>query len=66
LPEHVNSNDVGRRMKQSGYILSYQSDYLLKKNWIQISLMGECSRDDIAPLIDLLDDYVFAETPRHR
>lgn len=57
LPRHINSNRVGRRMKELGYILSYQSDYLLKNNWIQVSLMGECSPENIAPLIDLLGDY---------
>ena len=57
LPKHINSTSVGRRMKKLGYILSYQSDYLLKNNWIQISLMGECSQDKIEPLIDLLGDY---------
>jgi aspartate aminotransferase-like enzyme len=66
LPDHINSNNVGQRMKELGYILSYQSDYLLKNNWIQISLMGECSQDNLAPLIDLLGDYVFSKASRYR
>ncbi len=61
LPKHIDSNTIGRRMKELGYILSYQSNYLLRNNWIQISLMGECSQDNVAPLLDLLGDCAFSK-----
>jgi aspartate aminotransferase-like enzyme len=61
LPKHVASDNIGRRMKELGYILSYQSDYLQRNNWIQISLMGECSQENIEPLVDLLGDCIHAK-----
>ncbi len=32
---------LARRMERSGYRLAYQSNYLTKRNWVQLCLMGE-------------------------
>ncbi|MGH7902313.1 MAG: aminotransferase class V-fold PLP-dependent enzyme, partial [Thermodesulfobacteriota bacterium] len=55
LPGWISSLNLGKRLEQEGYLLSYRSEYLLKRNWIQISLMGECSQDIFHPLLDLLE-----------
>lgn len=55
LPETLSSASVGRELEEAGYFLSYNSRYLLERNWLQICLMGECSREQIAPLVDLLE-----------
>lgn len=55
LPNWISSLNLGKRFEQEGYLLSYRSEYLLKRNWIQISLMGECSQDIFHPLLDLLE-----------
>ena len=59
LPREVSARMVGDKLHQVGYLLSYASEYLLRRNWIQISLMGECSRDAIQPLIDKLVKLCF-------
>lgn len=41
LPRHLSSEAVGKRLENEGYLLSYRSSYLLKRNWLQICLMGE-------------------------
>ncbi len=51
LPKHINSRVAARQMQKAGYLLSYGSEYLLKRNWIQICLMGEYSRDDLMGLL---------------
>jgi len=56
LPETLSSANVGRELEEAGYFLSYNSRYLLERNWLQICLMGECSREEIAPLVDLLEE----------
>ncbi len=43
VPDRLNSENIGRKMANKGYLLSYRSEYLLKRNWIQICLMGETS-----------------------
>ena len=58
LPLAVNSAALGKLLDDAGYLLSYNSDYLLTRNWIQICLMGEFSRDRIAPLVSLLSDVL--------
>jgi aspartate aminotransferase-like enzyme/GNAT superfamily N-acetyltransferase len=40
LPDTMSSGEMGRRMEEAGYLLSYNSNYLLRHNWIQICLMG--------------------------
>jgi aspartate aminotransferase-like enzyme len=32
---------LARRMERSGYQIAHQSDYLVKRNWVQLCLMGE-------------------------
>jgi aspartate aminotransferase-like enzyme len=54
LPPQVNSKGIGLRLKKAGYLLSYNSEYLLKRNWIQICLMGEWSPDNLTTLPTLL------------
>jgi aspartate aminotransferase-like enzyme len=54
VPPSVRSARVGDELQESGYLLSYRSEYLLARNWIQICLMGERDRETLAPLIELL------------
>jgi aspartate aminotransferase-like enzyme len=57
LPEWLSSEDLGRQLEEEGYMLSYRSEYLLKRNWIQICLMGECSREMISSLLNVLEGF---------
>jgi aspartate aminotransferase-like enzyme len=57
LPQTINSERLGHQLERVGYLLSYKSNYLLKRNWIQICLMGECSQEKMAPLMDLLKEF---------
>ena len=56
LPSEVSSRSVGWLLQQEGYLLSYKSEYLLKRNWIQICLMGEWSRENLMTLPNVLAD----------
>ncbi|MBM7840017.1 aspartate aminotransferase-like enzyme/GNAT superfamily N-acetyltransferase [Alkalihalobacillus xiaoxiensis] len=40
LPERVNSKKLGDALKLKSIFISYESSYLLSRNWIQIALMG--------------------------
>jgi len=50
LPRDVCSQAIGRQLRSAGYLLSYNSSYLLQRNWIQICLMGEWSRQTLEGL----------------
>jgi aspartate aminotransferase-like enzyme len=54
LAPEISSKSVGWQLQKAGYLLSYKSDYLLRRNWIQICLMGEWTRDHLAALPELL------------
>ncbi|MDE0583142.1 GNAT family N-acetyltransferase [Planococcus sp. A6] len=41
LPSKIDARAVGDALKAKGIEISYESDYLLKRNWIQIALMGD-------------------------
>jgi aspartate aminotransferase-like enzyme len=55
LQQPFDSKSLGQRLEQSGYLLSFGSEYLLQRNWMQICLMGEYSRET---LMDLLKELV--------
>ncbi len=58
LPRRLSSLEVGQRMSDEGFLLSYQSRYLVERNWVQICLMSEHSPEVLQPLIDLLASVV--------
>ncbi len=41
INEQLKSRNVGNLLKQSNILVNFESNYLINKNWIQISLMGE-------------------------
>jgi len=55
LPPELNSLKIGEAMQEAGYLLSYNSGYLRRKNWIQICLMGECPREKVVPVANALN-----------
>jgi aspartate aminotransferase-like enzyme len=55
LPEALDSVTIGNWMKESGFLLSYNSQYLRAKNWIQICLMGEIAREKVLALANALE-----------
>ena len=59
LPEDLSSANVGALMQESGYLLSYNSEYLRRKNWLQICLMGECRKDKVVSLLNALQRVCF-------
>jgi aspartate aminotransferase-like enzyme len=56
LPSDVSSPSLGSQLRAAGYLLSYNSAYLLQRNWIQICLMGEWSRKNLEALPELVAD----------
>ena len=51
LPEGLHSVEIGAQLEDEGFFISYKSSYLLRKNWIQICLMGEFSEETLKPLL---------------
>lgn len=54
LPQAMNSVVIGDLIRDSGYLVSCQSEYLKQRNWIQICLMGECGREKLVSLVNAL------------
>jgi aspartate aminotransferase-like enzyme len=54
LPPEMNSLKIGEAMQETGYLLSCNSGYLRRKNWIQICLMGEGLHEKIVPVANAL------------
>lgn len=59
LPQGLDSVKTGNLMQESGYLLSYNSEYLRRKNWLQICLMGECAQDKLLSLLNALNRVCF-------
>lgn len=51
LPPGTSSEAVGRSLEARGMLISYNSEYLLRRNWIQICLMADQDRDKVDRLL---------------
>ena len=51
IPPPATSRNLGWQFHNAGFLLSYQSNYLLARNWLQICLMGEFDDSDIDDLL---------------
>lgn len=58
LPPHLSSQRLARRMERSGYQLASRSEYLVRRNWLQICLMGEWAPAAMDILSDVLAAHV--------
>lgn len=56
LAEGESSVALGEALRARGFALNYRSGYLQRRNWIQIALMGECSREKVLRLLAALDE----------
>lgn len=56
IPDWVSSKEVGDRAYENGYLLSYMSGYLLKRNWVQICLMGDLPQANLEPVLNLIGE----------
>jgi aspartate aminotransferase-like enzyme len=63
LPAALDSAEIGALMHESGYLLSYNSEYLRRKNWLQICLMGDCAREKLVSLLNGLNRVCFRKRP---
>jgi len=58
LQKPLSSRTVGDRLKDAGFLLSYESHYLLERNWMQICLMNEVSKPRLRELISALEQVI--------
>ena len=57
LPGSLDSVQVGECLEAHGFSLSYRSRYLVRRNLIQICLMGEHSRRELTRLLQRLREF---------
>ena len=63
LPGEVSSPELGPELEKSGYFLNWRSTYLVRRNWVQIALMGEYDSGAVGRFLDVLTS---AARPRRR
>jgi aspartate aminotransferase-like enzyme len=54
-PNGGDSLVLGDALASAGFALSYRSDYLRERNWIQIALMGECPDEKVERLLQAIE-----------
>ncbi len=59
LPADLDSAKIGAQLQEAGFLLSCNSEYLRKRNWIQICLMGEFAREKLVSLLNHLNRLFF-------
>jgi aspartate aminotransferase-like enzyme len=54
LPKYIDGQQLGKQLEAEGCWISYNSHYLVERNWIQMCLFGEFSREAISSVLDRL------------
>lgn len=54
LEKPLSSREVGMQLRQEGFLVGYESAYLLDRNWIQIALMGAWRNGELEALVAAL------------
>ena len=54
LPLTRNATSLGDDLQREGFLVAYQSEYLVRRNWFQIGLMGHVSREHLERLVAAL------------
>ena len=54
VPREVSSVELATAMEDAGYELSARSQYLVRRNWVQVALMGAYDRAALRALPDAL------------
>jgi aspartate aminotransferase-like enzyme len=55
VPDGVSSREIGDACKRKGVLISYESEYLLKRNWIQAAFMGAISEQEAVQALGILE-----------
>jgi aspartate aminotransferase-like enzyme len=63
LPPEMDSVKFGGAMQEAGYLLSFNSDYLRRKNWAQVCIMGECTREKVVALANAMNRVYAKQNP---
>ncbi|HPU55032.1 MAG TPA: aminotransferase class V-fold PLP-dependent enzyme, partial [Verrucomicrobiota bacterium] len=58
VPPDGSSTQMAKSLQEAGYLISYNSEYLQKRNWVQICLMGECTREKVVSLLNAIQRVV--------
>jgi aspartate aminotransferase-like enzyme len=54
LEEGMSAAELGEELEMRGYWLNYRSQYLISRNWIQASLLGNPERGSLERLVHVL------------
>jgi len=54
LGQKLDSEKIGDQLKDAGFLLSYQSGYLIERNWIQICMMSDFSTRSLKAIPPIL------------
>ena len=61
VPHSLSTQLVGDALRKQGLLVAYQSEYLVHRNWLQVSLMGQCSEAKLERLLAALERRLGAE-----
>lgn len=57
LPREISSRDFGDHLKSLGIHTSYESGYLLQRNWFQVALMGNQQQTNVMKAIKKITQH---------
>ncbi|MBL7214854.1 MAG: aminotransferase class V-fold PLP-dependent enzyme [Phycisphaerae bacterium] len=65
LKKPLCSKEVGNGLKDAGFLINYESRYLLERNWIQICLMSGISKPRLRAFLEVLEQIISSWPPKN-
>jgi hypothetical protein len=57
-PAGVSARALGERLREAGWLISFESGYLCERNWLQVCLMGHYTPEALRAFPAVLDRCV--------
>lgn len=54
LPNHIKSIEIGEDLEKQNCYISYNSEYLIKRNWVQVYIIGNTEKEKVKAFLNLL------------
>jgi aspartate aminotransferase-like enzyme len=64
LPRHADAQAVGQSLRDAGWLVSFESDYLRTRRWLQVCLMGHYDPHGLGPLVAAIRAHIDGDVVR--
>lgn len=62
IPNYIKSTEIGKALEKQNCYISYNSEYLIKRNWVQVYIIGNTEKENVKTFLNLLKKAKYSST----